>query len=142
MINGTKNYITFYSSQHCTVFLIVIQKYLILKVFNFWKYFCTQQSEEILWNTMKQTKFGFETAVSSLWWTIRIRQWGGFVVAAYILNSLENWFSHLELECGPGLFFSKSVEIFSELKTFEWDNLNPDQLINLEINNKRRTSII
>ena len=29
-----------------------------------------------------------------------------------------------------------------ELKTFEWDILNPDGLINLEINNKRRTSII
>ena len=30
----------------------------------------------------------------------------------------------------------------SELKTLEWDILNPDRLINLEINNKRRTSII
>ena len=30
----------------------------------------------------------------------------------------------------------------TELKTFEWDILNPDLLINLEINNKRRTSII
>jgi len=29
-----------------------------------------------------------------------------------------------------------------ELKTLEWDILNPDRLINLEINNKRRTSII
>jgi len=29
-----------------------------------------------------------------------------------------------------------------QLKTFELDILNPDQLINLEINNKRRTSII
>ena len=27
-------------------------------------------------------------------------------------------------------------------ENFEWDILNPDQLINLEINNKRRTSII
>ena len=26
-----------------------------------------------------------------------------------------------------------------ELKTFEWDILNPDQLINLEINNKKKT---
>ena len=26
--------------------------------------------------------------------------------------------------------------------TLEWDNLNPDRLINLEINNKRRTRII
>ena len=30
----------------------------------------------------------------------------------------------------------------SELKTLEWDMPNPDWLINLEINNKRRTSII
>ena len=28
----------------------------------------------------------------------------------------------------------------SQLKTFEWDILNPDWLINLEINNKRKTS--
>ena len=27
------------------------------------------------------------------------------------------------------------------LKPLEWDNLNPDRLINQEINNKRRTSI-
>ena len=30
----------------------------------------------------------------------------------------------------------------SELKTFEWDILNPDQIINLEIKNERRTSNI
>jgi len=30
----------------------------------------------------------------------------------------------------------------SELKTLERDIINPDRLINLEINNKRRTSII
>ena len=29
-----------------------------------------------------------------------------------------------------------------ELGAFEWNILNPDQLINLEIINKRRTSII
>ena len=29
----------------------------------------------------------------------------------------------------------------SELGTLEWDILNPDQLINLEINNNRITSI-
>ena len=29
-----------------------------------------------------------------------------------------------------------------ELGTLEWDILKPDRLINLEINNKRRTSII
>ncbi len=30
----------------------------------------------------------------------------------------------------------------TELKTLEWDILNPDRLINQEINNKRLTSII
>ena len=29
-----------------------------------------------------------------------------------------------------------------ELGTLEWDILNPDRLIHLEINNKRRTSLI
>ena len=29
--------------------------------------------------------------------------------------------------------------IYSELKTLEWDVFNPDPLINLEINKKRRT---
>ncbi len=45
------------------------------------------------------------------------------------------------------LFFSsilqKNIHLIStELKTLEWDILNPDRLINLEINNMRRTSII
>ena len=31
---------------------------------------------------------------------------------------------------------------FSELKTLDWDILNPDRLINLELKNKKRTSII
>ena len=31
---------------------------------------------------------------------------------------------------------------FPELKTLVWEILNPDQLINLKINNKRRKSII
>ena len=30
----------------------------------------------------------------------------------------------------------------TELKTFEWDILNADQLINLEINNKRKHYLI
>ena len=34
------------------------------------------------------------------------------------------------------------TKLFSELKKLEWDILNPDWLINLEISNKRRTSII
>ena len=32
--------------------------------------------------------------------------------------------------------------VTTELKTLEWNILNPDLLINLEISNKRRTSII
>ena len=32
--------------------------------------------------------------------------------------------------------------ICSELKTLEWDILNPDRIINLEIKNERRTSNI
>ena len=35
-----------------------------------------------------------------------------------------------------------SVEIYSELKTLEWDILNPDWIINLEIKNERRISNI
>ena len=41
--------------------------------------------------------------------------------------------------CTPGLPLNFSLY---ELKTLEWDILNPDRLINLEIDNKRRTSII
>ena len=33
-------------------------------------------------------------------------------------------------------------ETYPELKTFEWDILNPDRIINLEIKNERRTSNI
>ena len=36
----------------------------------------------------------------------------------------------------------ENIENRSELKTLEWDILNPNQFINMEINNKRRTSII
>ena len=32
--------------------------------------------------------------------------------------------------------------IYSELKTLEWDILNPDRIINLEIKNEWRTSNI
>ena len=34
------------------------------------------------------------------------------------------------------------MEILKNLGILEWDILNPDRLINLAINNKRRTSII
>ena len=41
------------------------------------------------------------------------------------------------------LFWSTEKNtIHTELKTLEWDILNPDLLINMEINNKRRTSHI
>ena len=33
-------------------------------------------------------------------------------------------------------------KVRSELKTLEWDILNPDRIINLEIKNERRTSNI
>ena len=43
----------------------------------------------------------------------------------------------------PDVIWSEhSFSKYPELKTLEWDILNPDRLINLEINNKRRTSII
>ena len=35
-----------------------------------------------------------------------------------------------------------SKRIYPELKTLEWDILNLNRFINMEINNKRRTSII
>ena len=40
------------------------------------------------------------------------------------------------------IYFQDYLNGDSELKTLEWDILNSDRLINLEINNKRRTSII
>ena len=49
-----------------------------------------------------------------------------------------NEFLNLTLEQIKGDIVLKQ----SELKTFEWDILNPNQSINLEINNKKRTSII
>ena len=36
----------------------------------------------------------------------------------------------------------KTKFLTSELKTLEWDVLNPDRLTNLEINYKRKTSVI
>ena len=36
----------------------------------------------------------------------------------------------------------KSSNVIQSRYSFEWDNINPDRLINLDINNKRRTSII
>ena len=43
------------------------------------------------------------------------------------------------LSINPDIHHSKVPS--SELKTLEWNILNPDRWINLEINNKRRTSI-
>ena len=39
-------------------------------------------------------------------------------------------------------YWKCSVKMCSELKTFEWDILNPDRIINLEIKNERKTSNI
>ena len=39
-------------------------------------------------------------------------------------------------------FFGFTINISPELKTLDWDILNPDRVISPEINNKRRTSII
>jgi len=50
---------------------------------------------------------------------------------------VEFYTSFLDIEC-----VLNSSLVKPELKTLEWDILNPDRLINLEINNKRRTSII
>ena len=38
------------------------------------------------------------------------------------------------------IWISYSKNFSSELKTLEWDILNPDRIINLEIKNERRTS--
>ena len=43
----------------------------------------------------------------------------------------------------PGSAHKKNYQnLDPELKTLEWDILNPDRIINLEINNERRTSNI
>jgi len=39
------------------------------------------------------------------------------------------------------LILISTIQKFPALKTLEWDILNLNRLINLEINNKRRTSI-
>ena len=39
-------------------------------------------------------------------------------------------------------FFRQCISIYSELGTFEWDILNPDRIINLEIKNEWRRSNI
>ena len=40
------------------------------------------------------------------------------------------------------LYTTVPFKTLPELKTFEWDILNPDRIINLEIKNERRTSNI
>ena len=42
------------------------------------------------------------------------------------------------LSLNPDIHHSKVFS--SEIGTFEWDILNPDRIINLEIKNERRTS--
>ena len=53
---------------------------------------------------------------------------------------------NLELKKKSGLSINPDIhhsKVFSsELKTLEWDILNPDRIINLEIKNERRTSNI
>jgi len=36
----------------------------------------------------------------------------------------------------------RHLKVDPELKTLEWDIINPDKLINLQINNEKKTSII
>jgi len=53
---------------------------------------------------------------------------------------------NLEIKKKSGLSINPDIhhsKVFSsELKTFEWDILNPDRIINLEIKNERTTSNI
>ena len=64
------------------------------------------------------------------------------------INSCDRWVGRASNICFSysekivGIQISIIIFLRSELKTLEWDILNPDRLINLEINNKRRTSII
>jgi len=63
-----------------------------------------------------------------------------------IVHSFELIVHNFELIVSNFEMFSRISSNISkeqtQLKTLEWDILNPDRLINLEINNKRRTSII
>ena len=47
-----------------------------------------------------------------------------------------------DIEFNVNIYNIKYIQTELKTKVLEWDILNPDQLINLEINNKRRTSII
>ena len=79
--------------------------------------------------------------------------WMPIVLIVWSLQSKTNITNHLLLLYSESLSASfrnlqNSYEkihekiTLPELKTLEWNILNPDRLINLEINNKRRTSII
>ena len=64
-------------------------------------------------------------------------------ISGLMLNPLFFLISRLNIACFPhefNLLISYSKVFSSELETLEWDLLNPDQLINLETKNKRRTS--
>ena len=47
-----------------------------------------------------------------------------------------------DIEFNVNIYNIKYIQTELKTKVLEWDILNPDQLINLEINNKRKTSII
>ena len=49
--------------------------------------------------------------------------------------------SRLRKRVDQALIPISTILKFSALETLEWDNLNPDRLINLEIMKKRRSSI-
>ena len=55
----------------------------------------------------------------------------------YTVHGQEMYPGH-EQEMYPG----QEKEMYPGMKTLEWNILYPDRLINLEIKNKRRTSII
>ena len=48
----------------------------------------------------------------------------------------------LSMEISLEITLTFPLKIWTELKTLEWNILNPDQLIDLKIINKRKTSII
>ena len=52
------------------------------------------------------------------------------------------WSDHSKSGKGFNKNLRKNKKALSELKTLDWDILNPDRIINLEIKNERRTSNI
>ena len=48
----------------------------------------------------------------------------------------------LNSKCTIQIQIKRNKVLYTELKTLEWDILNPDRIINLEIKNEWRTSNI